>query len=246
VNRRNGGDQLTVADRGFVSTRRVVVVLVVLLLAGLAAWSTDLHHQIIRVVQMSEPVFARHPVSGALLFIGLAALSAAVVFFSTVILIPFGINVWGELGCFLLLWTGWFLGGILTYTIGRRFGRPVLHWMVTEPVAAEYEARIPASHAFLPVLLAQLALPSEAVGYLCGLLKVPPRTYLAALGIAEVPFALGTVLLGAAFFRREYAVLLALALAGLILLGWLWWRRRPARTGPPSPTGSDQRVAPPS
>jgi uncharacterized membrane protein YdjX (TVP38/TMEM64 family) len=223
-----------------------MVVLVVVLLAGLAAWSTDLHHQIIRVVEMSEPVFARHPVSGALLFIGLAALSAAVVFFSTVLLVPFGISVWGEIGCFFLLWTGWFLGGMLTYTIGRRFGRPFLLWMLSAPAVAEYEARIPASHTFLPVLLAQVALPSEAVGYLCGILRVPPRTYLMALALAEVPYALGTVLLGAAFFRREYVVLVGLALAGLILLGWLRWRRRPSRPGPPSPAGSHQRVAPPS
>jgi len=222
----------------------VALVVVVVLLAGLAAWSTDLHHQIIRVVEMSEPVFARHPVAGALLFIGLAALSAAVVFFSTVLLVPFGINVWGELGCFLLLWTGWFLGGILTYAIGRRLGRPIIRWMLSAPIAAEYEARIPASRAFLPVLLAQIALPSEAVGYLCGLLKVPPRTYLVALAIAEVPYALGTVLLGAAFFRREYAVLLAVALAGLMLLGWLGWRQRRSRRAPSSSTASERRSAP--
>jgi uncharacterized membrane protein YdjX (TVP38/TMEM64 family) len=85
-------------------------------------------------------------------------------------------------------------------------------------------------------LLVQLALPSEAVGYLCGLVKVPLLTYLGALAVAELPYALGAVLLGTAFFRREYVLLLSLALGGLLLLSWLRWRRGKPRRVPPSIT----------
>jgi uncharacterized membrane protein YdjX (TVP38/TMEM64 family) len=226
---------LTQPVQHFVPARRATLVIVALLLAGMAAWSTDLHHQILRVVELSQPVIARNPWWGALLFVGLSAISATVVFFSTVLLVPFGVQVWGEAGCFLLLWTGWFLGGILTYGIGRRFGWPIVRWVLSPQRAAEYEARIPASHGFVPILLVQLALPSEAVGYLCGLLKVPPLTYLGALAVAELPVALGTVLLGTAFFRGEYRVLLSLALGGLLLLGWARWRRGHSRLRPPPP-----------
>lgn len=212
-------------EKQVVSGRRAAVVLAVVLLAGLAAWSAGLHQQIVRLVELSEPVIARHPVGGAFLFVGLAALSAVLVFFSSILIVPFGIHVWGEVVCFLLLWAGWMLGGALTYVIGRRFGWPVVRWMLSERVATEYRARIPRSRSFLPVLLVQLALPSEAVGYLCGLVHVPPRVYFGALAVAELPYAVGTVLLGTAFFRREYAVLLAVSLAGLCLLGWARWRR---------------------
>jgi uncharacterized membrane protein YdjX (TVP38/TMEM64 family) len=145
----------------------------------------------------------------------------------------------GEAGCFLLLWTGWFLGGALTYTVGRRFGWPIVRWMLSPLRAAEYEARIPTSHSFLQVLLIQLTLPSEAVGYLCGLVRVPPLTYLGALALAELPYAFGTVLLGAAFYRREYVVLLSLALGGLLLLSWVHWRQRRSHPGPLRPSGPD-------
>jgi len=101
--------------------------------------------------------------------------------------------------------------------------------MLSPRVAAEYKARIPKSPSFLPVLLAQMALPSEAVGYICGLLRVAPLTYALALAAAELPYALGTVLLGAAFFRREYAVLLSVALTGLLAVGWVGWQQRKAR-----------------
>lgn len=225
---------MTAAERGGFSPRRAAVVVVALLMAGLAAWSSGLHHEIVRVVELSDPVFAHHPVWGALLFVALAALSAAVVFFSTALLVPFGVHQWGEAGCFLLLWIGWLLGGILTYTIGRRLGRPIVHWVLSERRAAEYEARIPTSHSFFPVLLAQLALPSEAVGYLCGLLRVPPVVYLSALAVAELPYALGTVLLGTAFFQRDYVILLSLALGGLLLLGWMLWRQKRQPPAPPS------------
>ena len=232
-----------ILNRDFVSPRRAALVILTILLAGVAAWSADLHHQVLRIVEWSEPVLARHPGWGAVLFVVLAALSAAVVFFSSVLLVPFGVHEWGVTGCFFLLWTGWLIGGILTYAVGRGLGSPIVRWMLTPSRAAEYEARIPASQSFLPVLIVQLAFPSEAVGYLCGLVKVPPLTYLGALAVAELPYALSAVLLGTAFFRREYVLLFSLALGGSLLLGWLWWRHKKSRPGPPESTAQGSRVA---
>ena len=211
--------------------RRLALVVAALLLAGLAASSGGLHQRIVHLVKLGDPIITQHPISGAFLFVGLAALSAILVFFSSVVLVPFGVHVWGEAVCFLLLWIGWFLGGTLSYAIGRLLGWPIVRWVLSRDIAAEYEARIPASRPFLAVLLAQLALPSEGVGYICGLLKVRPLTYLGALALAEVPYALGTVLLGAAFFERQYPLLIAVALAGLLLLGVFSWRQRRPPTG---------------
>ena len=215
--------------------RRVALVVATLLLAGAIAWSAGLHQQIVDIVTRIEPLFARYPVAGPLLFLGLAALSATVAFFSSVLLIPFGVQVWGEGVTFVLLWLGWFLGGCLTYAIGRGPGQPMMRYLLSPRRAAEYQARIPPSSAFMPVLLAQLLLPSEAVGYICGLLRVPPRTYLPALALAELPYALGTVLLGTAFVHRQHVVLFAFAVGGLVLLGWLYWRRGKTPSHSPVP-----------
>lgn len=203
--------------------------MVIALLAALVAQSSGLHHKVIEIVEWSEPIFAEYPVAGALLFVILSAFSAVLAFFSSALLVPFGVRVWGEFGCFLLLWVGWFLGGLLTYGAGRGLGRPAVQWLLTPRRVAEYEARIPTTHAFVPVLAAQLILPSEAVGYLCGLLRVPTRVYLPALAAAELPYALATVLLGAAFVHRRPALLLAVALIGVALLVWVLWHRSKAR-----------------
>jgi uncharacterized membrane protein YdjX (TVP38/TMEM64 family) len=223
-------DALQPLTRIALPMRRVAVLVIVLFVAGVAAASSGLHQRVVHLIELSEPVIAGHPVAGAFLFVGLAAVSAILVFFSSVVLVPFGVHAYGEATCFLLLWTGWFLGGALTYTIGRRVGWPLARWLLPEGVASEYESRFPASRPFLTVLLLQSALPSEAAGYLCGLLRVPPLAYLGALAVAEVPYALGTVLLGAAFFQRQYPLLLSVAASGLLLVLWTRWRRSSRRT----------------
>lgn len=227
-------DPLQPPTRIALPMRRVALVVIVLLVAGIAASSGHLHQWIVHVIEQSEPVITGHPVAGAFLFVALSALSAILVFFSSVVLVPFGIHAYGEAACFLLLWTGWFLGGALTYAIGRGAGWPLARWLLSPGVAAEYQARLPSSRPFLTVLLLQLALPSEAAGYLCGLLRVPPLAYLGAVAVAELPYALGTVLLGNAFFRREYWILLSIAVAGLLLIAWTLWRRQPSLRSPAS------------
>jgi uncharacterized membrane protein YdjX (TVP38/TMEM64 family) len=210
------------------ATRRVAVVVAIVLLAAFVARAGGLHRQVVELVESSQPIFTRNPVTGALLFVALSALSAVLAFFSSALLVPFGVRVWGEAGCFVLLWIGWFLGGLLTYAAGRSLGRPAVQWLLSPRRVAKYEARIPTSHAFVPVLATQLILPSEAVGYLCGLLRVPIRVYLPALALAELPYAGATVLLGAAFVHRRQTLLLAVALAGVGLLAWGLWHRQKA------------------
>ena len=55
----------------------------------------------------------------------LATASAMLAFLSSAIIVPIGVYAWGSVNCFLLLWIGWLLGGVLTYAIGYTLGRPV-------------------------------------------------------------------------------------------------------------------------
>lgn len=214
----------TLAGAGSPASERGLILITVLAVSGLVAWSDELHAQVLSLITLAEPVIARHPVSGAVLFAGLAAFSAMFLFFSSAVLVPIGVQAWGHAGCFFLLWSGWFLGGVVTYSVGRHLGRPVVDRMVSAETLARYEAHIPTSASFWTVVLFQLAVPSDVLGYLFGLVAFPMHLYLLALMLSELPYAIGTVFLGAAFMRGQAMFLLALAALALALA--LWGRRR--------------------
>jgi hypothetical protein len=141
------------------------------------------------------------------------------------------VHVWGAPLCAVLLWIGWFLGGVATYAVGRYFGRPMVERLVRPATIAKYETWARSSVALAPILLVQLALPSDAAGYIFGIVRCRVGIFLAALAVAEVPYALGAVYLGLSFLERDLPALLGLGLAGLALSAWAITRlhRRPER-----------------
>jgi uncharacterized membrane protein YdjX (TVP38/TMEM64 family) len=206
-------------------SRQLPLLIIGVIVAALLAYSEEIHRQVVTVIALAEPVIATSPLTGAVVFVLLAALSAMLVFFSGLLLVPIGIDAWGPLGCFVLLWSGWFLGGVITYSIGRRFGRPAVLRLVSAEKMARYENRIPQASSFLAALLTQLVLPSDISGYLFGLLGYRARVYFGSLALAELPYALGTVYLGTAFMERQYLLLLSIAAVGLLIFGIVWLRR---------------------
>jgi uncharacterized membrane protein YdjX (TVP38/TMEM64 family) len=207
-------------------SRRLPLLIIGVVVAALLAYSEEIHQQVVRAIALAEPVIRSLPILGTVIFVLLAALSAMLVFFSGLLLVPIGIQVWGPAGCFLLLWAGWFLGGVITYSIGRHFGRPVVLRMLSEEKIARYENRIPESSTFVAATLTQLVLPSDISGYFFGLLGYRARVYLGSLALAELPYAFGTVYLGNAFVERQYVLLLVAAALGVVLFAVLWVRSR--------------------
>lgn len=151
------------------------------------------------------------PVLGVVLFIALAAVSAMLAFVSSAVVTPVAILVWGKAVSVLLLWTGWILGGAITYSIGRYLGRPVVKRLSRGPQLELYEQAAAGQHSFIFALLFQFALPSEVPGYLLGLARFPWRKYLLVLLIAELPYAIATIYLGDSFLRRRTMLMMALA-----------------------------------
>lgn len=194
--------------------------LLVILCAGLAllASSDELYNALVRVLDVAAKLIGEWPVLGAAFFVVLSGLSAMLAFVSSSVLVPVALVAWGGVTCMLLLWVGWMLGGAATYAIGRYLGRPVVEALLPEGTLARYERRIPARPPFGLLVLLQLAMPSEVPGYLLGLLRQPFRRYLAALALAEAPYAIGTVYLGSSFLERRLLLLIALGAAGALLM----------------------------
>lgn len=165
------------------------------------------------------PLLTGHALAGPVLFVLLSALSSLLAFFSSAVLVPVAVYAWGKMATIFLLWCGWLLGGTLTYVVGRTLRKPLLPTRRLASVMAAYVDRLPADLGWSLVLLLQLALPSEVPGYLCGFLRVRFRVYFTAVALAEIPYAVGTVLLGESIIHARPGWLIVLGLAAASLLG---------------------------
>jgi uncharacterized membrane protein YdjX (TVP38/TMEM64 family) len=182
---------------------------------------------VLGLIALVEPTIERHPVAGAMVFMAAAGLSAMLVFVSSVVLVPVGVQAWGATGCAILLWIAWFGGGVIAYSIGRHLGRPVVERFVPPEKLARYEALIPARRSFWTAVTIQLALQSDVAGYLFGLLAFPASTSLGAVLLVELLYAVATVFLGVAFVRGQSLFLLAFAALVAVVLVWRMIRRAP-------------------
>lgn len=206
--------------------RTLAVVLGFALLVALL--SIDQVHLWLRdLLATAEPVIAAYPVWGALAFVLVSALSAMLAFLSSVLLVPVAVYSWGTTTTVILLWLGWWIGGACAFAIGRLLRRPLVKSARAERLVLFYGERLPRNAQFPLVLVLQLALPSEVPGYLCGLLGVRFATYATALLLAELPYAVGTVMVGQGLIERRAGMLMAAIAAGLALsLGAVWLLRR--------------------
>lgn len=198
--------------------RRAAVLLLACVALALVGTSDDLHQALLEVLRAGSMLIAERPVLGAVLFVLLSALSAMLAFVSSAVLVPVALYTWGEAVCAALLWLGWILGGMTAYALGRWLGRPVVRWLLPSETLDRYEDRLSTKTPFGLILLLQLALPSEVPGYLLGLVRYPFWRYLAALALAELPYAVGTVYLGESFLDRHLLLLLALGGGGAVLM----------------------------
>jgi uncharacterized membrane protein YdjX (TVP38/TMEM64 family) len=196
----------------------VTVVLAALAVSGRA------HPIVAAWIEAAKPYIAAHAVGGAFVFAAAAAVSAMLVFVSSLILVPLGVAMWGKATCFALLWIGWLAGGCLSYGIGRFFGRPAVRHLLSAATFDRYESRIPRNAPFRTALIVQLTVPSDVAGYFFGTLAYPFRRYVAAIALAELPFAAGTVFVGAAFVERSAATFI-IAIAVVLLVVLFTWRR---------------------
>ncbi len=212
--------------------RRALAVLCVFAVgAGLLAFQ-GIHGWISTALQAAAPWIASHPALGPAAFVALSALSAVFAFFSSAVIVPAAVYVWGKGLTACLLWLGWWLGGALTYAMGRGLRKP-LSALARTSALDEYLPHLPHELSWSNILLLQLALPSEVPGYLCGLLRVRVSVYATALAIAELPYAIGAVMVGEGIVEGRVGWLLALGAAAAVSMLYAYRvLRRRLRPGP--------------
>lgn len=124
--------------------KRLIGLALVLLAAVVVAASSRLHGLAEAAVQLVGAIVQQHPGWGVVAFVVFAALSAMLAFFSSVVVIPIAAHQWGEGTTVVLLWTGWLLGGVTAYAVGRFLGSRVARQLVSAGRVQYYEDRLSA------------------------------------------------------------------------------------------------------
>lgn len=199
-----------------ITTRRLVALVALVLVAGAVTASDPVHAAVRPVVAWAQAFIGRSPTLGVVVFVVLSALSAMFAFLSSGLLAPVAIAAWGKGETFVLLWLGWLVGGVLTYAVGRYLGRSVAKTIAGEDALTSAESFVRDRTHVLHVAVLQLALPSEILGYVLGILRYRFTYYLGVLAITELPFALAVIYLGESFLEgRAYTFVLV----GLVTVG---------------------------
>ena len=186
------------------------MVLVIVLTSLLILFTSNTVFTELEVILNKASLFIKNfPRIGILVFVLLSALSAMLAFFSSAILVPIGVYTWGPEMCFILLWSGWCLGGLLAYTLGYYAGRELITFFVSEEKIMKFETRLNTKARFIHILRLQALLPSEVPGYVLGALRFRFDYYFYALAIVEIPYALVTISLGESFLQRDLVKLLS-------------------------------------
>jgi len=202
--------------------RRFLIVGMLIIVVGLIAASDTLHDKTEAIIFWTEGLISQAPLLGMLVFLLLAMLSAMVAFFSSALLAPVAVYAWGKAGCLALLWCGWFLGGVVSFCIGRFFGRPVVSMIIGEEKITNWESQVSERTRFIHILFFQAVVPSEIPGYVLGMLRYRFLVYLTALGITEMPYAVATVYLGESFLRGESMVFILAGICVIVLAAFLY------------------------
>lgn len=202
------------------SWRRLVALGLLVCVAALFASSDALFGWLNGIVLGLEPWMLRHQIAGAVLFRALASISAFLAFFSSTILVPVAVHAWGAPYTVALLWAGWIVGGSLAYGAGRWLGRPLARTLAGPERLAYYESRLGQRAPFALILLLHLTLQSEIPGLVLGMLRYRFDRFLLALGLAQIPYAVGVVYASRFFLERQTGPLLVAAATAIAAAVW--------------------------
>ena len=199
-------------------SRKVAIILLIFFVALLFWGSASLQAVFYGKLSLIEAYVARTGVAGGAVFILLAAISVLLGPFTSIPLVPLAVGAWGVYATFLLILSGWLLGGIVAYGVGHIAGYPLVVRLLSRARVEKWMKKVEGRLEFLFLLLFRIAMPSET-GYLFGMFRYDFLKYLLITLLAEIPFALIVVYASEAFLEQDPTAFFGLIVVGLALMG---------------------------
>ncbi|MBT9169289.1 MAG: hypothetical protein DDT19_02646 [Syntrophomonadaceae bacterium] len=198
--------------------KRILVFSIIAALVFLFWSFPALNEGLTKLFISSQTFIELHPILGIFVFLALAALSAIFVFFSSIVIVPVAVFVWGEVLTFFLLLLGWFIGGLIAYGLGKHFGRKIAEYFISAGKIDSCGDLFSKKLGIFDVVLLKLALPSEIPSFFLGIVRYPFLKYLLVLVLSELPFALWAVYLSGAFVAQDRVFFIVALIVGFAFL----------------------------
>lgn len=175
-----------------------------------------------------------HQVLSILVFIGLTALSAMLMSFSSIWLVPVAVLIWSNSLTIFFLILSWLIGATISYLIGRYGGYPIVHKLISNKKILYYEKLIKNKLGFWIIFLFRLTLPSEIPGYVLGIVKYNFPKYLLITFLAELPYAIYSVYAFESIIEKDTNTFIVTAIiwfASVWLLAYLYMKKIKKKEG---------------
>ncbi len=167
-----------------------IVTAVVLIFFG----STLFQGEYWQLVGFFEKHVNEYKAVGVVVFVALAVLSTMFSFLSSIWLIPIAVPIFGAVLTTALLLSGWYIGAIFSYVIGRYAGYPIIARLVDAQKIDYYRDLLLKGRGELGLLLlVRFVLPSEIPGYVLGMARYHFGKYFLITVLSEIPYALAAV-----------------------------------------------------
>ncbi|MFD0897749.1 TVP38/TMEM64 family protein [Loigolactobacillus binensis] len=153
-------------------------------LAGLiiSVWFTIycFHLGVFRNTTALQALVSRAAIFGPLLFIGLQIIQVVIPIIPGGISLAAGVLIFGPIEGFIYNYIGIVIGSVIAFSLGRRFGKPLIHHLVSQKTYDRYIGWLDNQNRFTKLFALAIFLPVAPDDVLCllaGLTKMSLKTF---------------------------------------------------------------------
>lgn len=169
--------------------RLILFICVAIVIAFLFWYSSVLQSAFYTIAGYLNTLAVENELLAIFVFVLTSALAALVSPLTNIPLVPIATLIWGPVPTIIFLLSGWLIGDITAYLVGRYLGYKAVSYFVSAEKLDDWSSMVKKRTTFSTALLLRVALPAE-LGYAFGIIRYPLNLYVFITFLAELPFAI--------------------------------------------------------
>jgi len=141
--------------------RLILLLCIAIIIAFLFWYSSVLQSAFYVIASYLNALAVENELLAILVFVLTSALAALISPLTNIPLVPIATLIWGPVPTIIFLLTGWLIGDIIAYIIGRYFGYKAVSYFVSKEKLDDWSNMVKKRTTFTTALLLRIALPAE-------------------------------------------------------------------------------------